>query len=247
MSNTVTVERNDDFQAHPPKRTTTNLSVDFIESSISLAEDSCYVAEINRFVPLEDAESRENATWVDYRYFGTWAQTNKTHSRTLWEEALAERDKLESAVQQLREKTRGKGSKKAILATKAMTWKQVVTEINTATETYKQSAFAKICDKSGIFEQWLSLLPSDSYSSVISGAFVMGVQAAQSISGIHKSIYEALASIPDVLEHAGTYVEIYQAHRDAALVKKTANLCKAILTTLRLVIEFIMQGSFSTL
>jgi hypothetical protein len=61
MSSTVTVERNeDDFQAQPPRRTTTNLSVDFIESSISLASDSCYVAEINRFVPLDDAETHEN-------------------------------------------------------------------------------------------------------------------------------------------------------------------------------------------
>jgi hypothetical protein len=57
-----------------------------------------------------------------------------------------------------------------------MTWKQVVTEVNTATETYKRKAFAKICNKLGIFEQWLSLLPSDSCFSAISGAFVMGVQ-----------------------------------------------------------------------
>jgi hypothetical protein len=102
--------------------------------------------------------------------------TNEVHSRALWKEALAERDKLESAIQQLREKTRSKSSKKEIEKTTAMNWKQVVAEVNTATETYKKSAFAKICDRSGIFEQWLSLLPSDSYSSAISGAFVMGVQ-----------------------------------------------------------------------
>jgi hypothetical protein len=61
MSDTITIERNeDDFQARPPRRTTTNLSADFIESSISLAEDSYYVAEINRFVPLEDAETHED-------------------------------------------------------------------------------------------------------------------------------------------------------------------------------------------
>jgi hypothetical protein len=60
MSNMISIARNeDDFHARPPRRTTTNLSVDFIESSISLAEDSCYVAETNRFVPLEDAETHE--------------------------------------------------------------------------------------------------------------------------------------------------------------------------------------------
>jgi hypothetical protein len=96
-----------------------------------------------------------------------------------------------------------------------------------------------------MFEQWLSLLPNDSYSSAISGAFVMGVQAARTLSGLSKSIYEALASIPDVLEHASTYVEIYKAHRSPALVSKTASLCKAVLTTLRLVIEFVTKGSLS--
>jgi hypothetical protein len=61
MSNTITLERDDhEFQPRPPRRTTTNLSVDFIESSVSLAEDSYYVAEINRFVPLEDAEAHED-------------------------------------------------------------------------------------------------------------------------------------------------------------------------------------------
>jgi hypothetical protein len=44
----------DDFQPQPPRRTTTNLSVDFIESSISLAEDSRYVAEIDGFVPVDE-------------------------------------------------------------------------------------------------------------------------------------------------------------------------------------------------
>jgi hypothetical protein len=102
--------------------------------------------------------------------------TDEGCSRTLWEEALAERDKLESVVQQLREKRQGKGPKKEIDKSTGMNWKQVVAEVNMATETYKKSAFAKICDKSGIFEQWLSLLPSDLYSSAISGAFVMGVQ-----------------------------------------------------------------------
>jgi hypothetical protein len=88
---------------------------------------------------------------------------------------LAEREKLEIAVNVLREKTRPKGSK-AEIVTPAFTWKQVMTEVNTATETYKNSAFARTCDKSGMFEQWLSLLPNDSYSATISGAFVMGIQ-----------------------------------------------------------------------
>jgi hypothetical protein len=63
MPNIITVDRNEhDFQARPPQRTTTNIFVDFIESSISLVEDSCYAVEINRFVPVEDAESHKHTT-----------------------------------------------------------------------------------------------------------------------------------------------------------------------------------------
>tara|TARA_R110002003_G_scaffold702_12_gene21176 strand:+ start:7531 stop:7716 length:186 start_codon:yes stop_codon:yes gene_type:complete len=50
----VTMAQRDDFQPRPPRRTTTNLSVDFIESSISLAGDSRYVAEIDGFVPVDE-------------------------------------------------------------------------------------------------------------------------------------------------------------------------------------------------
>jgi hypothetical protein len=39
----------------------TNASAEFILNSISLAEDSRYVAEIDRFVSLEEAKQHEDA------------------------------------------------------------------------------------------------------------------------------------------------------------------------------------------
>jgi hypothetical protein len=78
MSATITLQRDDyDFEARPPKRTTTNLSVDFIETSISLAEDSRYVAEKNEFVLTEDAESHENTMSVLGRTATTGSQLTK--------------------------------------------------------------------------------------------------------------------------------------------------------------------------
>lgn len=70
-------------------------------------------------------------------------------------------------------------------------------------------------------------------------------QSARNVSDMHKTIAETLATIPDVMEHAGTYVRIYGSHRSLSLNRKTVDLCKAILVTLRLVIEYIMQGSLS--
>lgn len=74
---------------------------------------------------------------------------------------------------------------------------------------------------------------------------MMSEKAARGLSSVNKSIYEALATIPDVLKHADTYVAIYKAGASTALVRKTADLCKVILTTLRLIIEFISKRSMS--
>jgi len=93
----------------------------------------------------------------------------------IWKDASAETAKLEATVQLLREKTRPKGVKEDVVLP-AFTWKQTVVEINTALEMYKNSAFVRICDKSEMFEQWLALLPNDSYASAISGAFTMSVK-----------------------------------------------------------------------
>ncbi|KAF2833086.1 hypothetical protein CC86DRAFT_450891 [Ophiobolus disseminans] len=225
MSTAVKVKQDgDDFQPRLPRRTTTNLSVDFIEQKISLAEHSRYIDDIDRFVAVQEAPSHDE------------------RMTSIWKDASAETAKLETAIQLLREKSRPKGAKTDV-ETPAFTWKQTVAEINTALESYKNSAFVRICDKSEMFEQWLALLPNDSYASAISGAFTMSVKAARGLSGVNKSIYEALASIPDVLDHAGTYVAIYRAGASTALVRKTADLCKSIVKTLRLIIEFITKGS----
>lgn len=58
-------------------------------------------------------------------------------------------------------------------------------------------------------------------------------------------IYETLASIPDTLAHANTYIEIYKAHSSETLVRKTAVLFKSILISLQLIIQFFLRSSFS--
>ena len=43
------------------RRPTTNVSAEFILNKVSLAEDSHYVAEVDRFVSLEEAKRHEDA------------------------------------------------------------------------------------------------------------------------------------------------------------------------------------------
>jgi hypothetical protein len=65
------------------------------------------------------------------------------------------------------------------------------------------------------------------------------------MSEVRQIIYETLASIPDTLAHASTYIEIYKAHSSETLVQKTAALCKRILISLQLIIQFFLRSSFS--
>lgn len=67
----------------------------------------------------------------------------------------------------------------AVEERRSFTWRQVITEIQTASDSYKRTVFARMCEKSDVFEHWLSLLPTGDYTSTISGAFVMGVQVSQ--------------------------------------------------------------------
>ncbi|CAN9187347.1 unnamed protein product, partial [Alternaria alternata] len=205
-----------------------NASADFILSSVSLAENTRYVAEFDRFVSLEEAEQHENALIE------------------LWRDTAEEKQKLLMAMDVLQQKTRRKDSvtEKTHEEQRSYTWKQVITEVQTASDSYKKTIFARMCDKSDIFEHWLALLPAGDYTSSISGAFILGVQAARNVSGTQQAIYEALASIPEALSHASAYVEIYKAHSSDALVKKTAELCKNILVVLRVIVEFFAKSSW---
>lgn len=65
---------------------------------------------------------------------------------------------------------------------------------------------------------------------------------ARYCSSLNKTISEALASIPDTLTHASTYVEIYKSHSSDALVEMTAALCKCILHTLRLIVDYFLKN-----
>lgn len=84
---------------------------------------------------------------------------------------------LSLTVQKLRKKTVAKtSSKDEIIHQQSFTWKEVIAEANDATDRYKKTLFGKICERSGAFEHWLTLLPSDSYAAAISGAFTISIQ-----------------------------------------------------------------------
>jgi hypothetical protein len=68
-------------------------------------------------------------------------------------------------------------------------------------------------------------------------------QAAQRSYEIRKSVREVMIEIPQILSRNRDYVEIYKTKPRDALTKGVAELFKAILCTLRLVIEYLTKSS----
>ncbi|RDL36240.1 Uncharacterized protein BP5553_06852 [Venustampulla echinocandica] len=210
----------------------TNASAEFILNSIALAESSQYVAELDRFVPLPEAQRHEDAIL------------------RLWEDSSVEKAKLFGAMEQLSQKSRDHETPKtAATELRNCTWEQVIKEVQVAGNAYNNGGkikriFRGMCDNAAVFENWLSLLPDGDYGASISGAFIMIVRAAHNLGDVQKTIHETLASIPDTLAHANAYVEIYKAHSSESLVQKTAALCKSIMISLQLIIQFFLKGSF---
>jgi hypothetical protein len=99
-------------------------------------------------------------------------------SAELWKDAETEKEKLLTAMDLLQQRARPKD--RATIESEAdqrsFTWKQVITEVQTASDSYKKTIFARMCEKAETFEHWLALLPAGDYTSTISGAFIMGVQ-----------------------------------------------------------------------
>ncbi|OIW31235.1 hypothetical protein CONLIGDRAFT_700977 [Coniochaeta ligniaria NRRL 30616] len=230
MANSVLELRHIDGRTR--KLPATNTSVEFILNQVALAESSQYVPELDKFVSLSEAQDHEDVM------------------QALWTESAAEQEKLVAAIELLRQKTRASDTPKTETELRNYNWTQVIREVNDASNKYKNdrgkatNIFRNMCDNAGIFENWLRLLPDGDYGATISGAFIMAVRAARNVSETRQLIYETLASIPDTLAHAGTYIEIYKAHSSKTLVQQTAALLKRILITLRLIIQFFLQSSF---
>lgn len=82
------------------------------------------------------------------------------------------------SMEKLRQKSQSKTDLQNEVAAKSFTWKEVLAEIQTAGDAYRKTVFARTCEKSEVFEHWLTLLPNGTYASTISGAFIMVVQVS---------------------------------------------------------------------
>ena len=63
------------------------------------------------------------------------------------------------------------------------------------------------------------------------------------MSKVRESVLQALQDIPDIVARAEVYIDIYRIHRAHRLNQATAALFKAILVSLRLILEYFKRKS----
>lgn len=71
------------------------------------------------------------------------------------------------------------------------------------------------------------------------------VQAVGAFSKVEAVILETLAEIPETMDEAKRYIDIYGRCREPALEKKTFELYLSILTALRHIMQFFVDSSWS--
>ncbi|KAK2598553.1 hypothetical protein N8I77_011956 [Diaporthe amygdali] len=176
----------------------------------------------------------------------------------MWKEADEEINQLFALIVQVRAKMDRKSSstqqQQTSLNLRQCTWEQVMGEVQSLATRWsaspKKSSKMMICleklgQNSDAFKSWLELLPAGDYGSSICGIFTIAVGAAGAFSKVEAIILETLAEIPEVMDDAKRYIEIYGKYRDQLLEKKTFELYMSILTALKHVMQFFVDSSWS--
>ncbi|KAJ0122198.1 hypothetical protein J7T55_002710 [Diaporthe amygdali] len=186
------------------------------------------------------------------------ARTQDKINVEMWKEADEEINQLFALIVQVRAKMDRKSSstqqQQTSLNLRQCTWEQVMGEVQSLATRWSTSPkksskmmiyLEKLGQNSDAFKSWLELLPAGDYGSSICGIFTIAVGAAGAFSKVEAIILETLAEIPEVLDDAKRYIEIYGKYRDQLLEKKTFELYMSILTALKHVMQFFVDSSWS--
>ncbi|KAK8116432.1 uncharacterized protein PG998_004713 [Apiospora kogelbergensis] len=212
----------------------------FIETRIAPASEATpvYHERLNGFVLLDKAEKPSSS--------------NIGCSAEMWKEADKDIQELLRMTEDLRKKlTKEKATGNVTTLAKEdlrnCTWEEVMGEVEATstlwrTSTIKSTKTMQYIDKVGqnseAFQSWLELLPAGDYGSSIAGVFKVVIGAAGRYTKIEETVFKALSDIPEAMESARRYVQIYDENQDRSLEKKTFNLFRTILRALIQIMKF---------
>ncbi|CZT08040.1 uncharacterized protein RCO7_09598 [Rhynchosporium graminicola] len=229
----------------------------FVENKVAPAypqPSPVYSGQRDGFISLEEARRLQLMKHESHPILYL-SQVNITNSAELWKRADAETDKLFVLMQevQLKLSKRCKGTSNAFvpLDLKACNWEEVISDIRTTSQSWKElprmskgrKCLERLGQDSGAFQDWLGILPAGDYGASICGVFKLAVGAAGRFVEIEDSIFDALTELPENMEGARNYINIYRDSPNQSLERRTFDLYLAILVSLNHIMQFFADSS----
>ncbi|KPM38557.1 hypothetical protein AK830_g7978 [Neonectria ditissima] len=255
MSSTLVDQQRELFLSsrdrHPP-----NEAVRYIESNIALPGEPLPVfsERSGGFVTLDEAnQQREKSAAI-------WKEVDaeKEHLFTLMEQVHQKLNSKKGADERTEEE----------INFRQCNWRVVMEEVQKTAQRWKSRPSKqgktmvfvdKVGQHSAAWERWLGLLPSGDYGSryqvssfplcslcshrrkAFAEVFKLVIRAAGQYSKIEEAIFEALSDIPQIMESARRYVDMYGQMRNQLLEERTVQLFRAVLRLLRHVMQFFVD------
>ncbi|KAI0453850.1 hypothetical protein F5B21DRAFT_478091 [Xylaria acuta] len=219
-------------------RTPIDAAARFVETRIvaSGQSDAVYSERGGNFVTVQQGKREEQI------------------SAEMWKQADAEKEELFDLIEQVQNKFEDKGSRRLSgLELRRCKWDQVMIQVQETSSRWKSSprrtsramqCIDKLGSNSEALQSWLELLPAGDYGASIAGVFTIVIGAAGRYKKVEDEIFQALAEIPEILEHSRRYIEIYADLRDHFLEKRTFDLFRSILRTLSHIMRFFKDSAF---
>ncbi|KAI1130702.1 hypothetical protein F5Y10DRAFT_262851 [Nemania abortiva] len=219
-------------------RVPTNEAARFVETRVVVSgqSDAVYSERRDSFVTLQQGKREEQI------------------SAEMWKQADKEKEELFDLIEQVQKKFEGKGDNRiSDIELRRCKWDQVMVQVQETSRQWKSSprrtsramqCIDKVGQNSEAFKSWLELLPAGDYGAIISGVFTIIIGAASRYTKVEDDIFQALAEIPEILEHSRRYVMIYADVRDSFLEKRTFDLFRSVLRTLSHIMRFFKDSTF---
>ncbi|KAI0103756.1 hypothetical protein GGR51DRAFT_251553 [Nemania sp. FL0031] len=187
-------------------------------------------------------------------HYSKGRERNRSGYAEMWKQADKEKEELFDLIEQVQKKLEGKGNGRLSgLELRRCKWDHVMAQVQETSRQWKNSpsrasramrCIEKVGENSEAFKSWLELLPAGDYGSIISGVFTIVIGAAGRYTKVEDEIFQALADIPEIIEHSRRYVKIYADLRDHFLEKRTFDLFRSILRTLSHIMRFFKDSTF---
>ncbi|KAI9903641.1 hypothetical protein N3K66_000170 [Trichothecium roseum] len=186
--------------------------------------------------------------------FGSPSEANggaPLYSADMWKEIDEEKDRLFDLMYKVQQKLVKDQTGQDAIDLRTCNWAQVMAQVQMTGTRWKSRPskqgktmvfIDKVGQNSSALQSWLGLLPAGDYGSSICGVFTLAIGAAGHYGKVEEAAFEALSDIPIIMESARKYLGIYRKMQDQDLEKRTFELFRAILSTLRHVMQFFADG-----